>query len=148
MVRLLLIVVVLLVFAQPAESIAASFNVPQDEEATRILRLVVEDRVLVKFTVVAQNESILDFSITDPNQGLIVELKRSGSVEYSFVCDQAGEYILHFSNIGYSESKLVTLDYEIQHYIFGIPQMLFLTIMIVLVCLGAVATFIIMGKPH
>jgi len=47
-----------------------------------------------------------------------------------------------------SEDKLVTLDYEIQHYIFGIPQMLFLTIIIVLISVAAVATFILMEKPH
>ncbi len=47
-----------------------------------------------------------------------------------------------------SENKLVTSDYEIQHYIFGIPQMLFLTTIIVLVSVTAVATFILMGKPH
>jgi len=63
-------------------------------------------------------------------------------------CDEAGEYVLHFSNTDASEDKLVTLNYEIQHYIFGIPQMLFLTIIIVLVCVGAVATFILMGKTR
>ena len=70
------------------------------------------------------------------------------TVSYPFVCDEAGEYLLHFSDTDTSENRLVTLDYEIQHYIFGIPQMLFLTLIIVLVCMGAVATFILMGKPY
>jgi len=77
-----------------------------------------------------------------------VEYSKVGTVSYPFVCDEAGEYFLHFSNTDTSEDKLVTLDYEIQHYIFGIPQMLFLTIIIVLVSVAAVATFILMGKPH
>ncbi len=47
-----------------------------------------------------------------------------------------------------SEDKLVTFDYEIQHYIFGIPQMMFLTIIIVLISVAAAATLILMGKPH
>lgn len=53
-----------------------------------------------------------------------------------------------FPTFGSSEDKLVSLDYEVQHYIFGMPQMLFLTIIIVLVCVAAVAVFILMGKPR
>ena len=79
---------------------------------------------------------------------MIAEYIKVGNVDHRFVCDEAGEYVLHFSNTDTSEDKLITLNYEIQHYIFGIPQMLFLTIIIVLVCMGAVATFILMGKPH
>lgn len=55
---------------------------------------------------------------------------------------------MHFSNTDSLEDKLVTLDYEIEHYIFGMPQMLFLAIIIVLVCIAAVAAFILMGKQH
>ena len=101
-----------------------------------------------KFTVVGQTESALDFSITDPHGDVKVEYSNVGIVDHRFVCDEAGEYVLHFSNTDNTEDKLVILNYEIQHYIFGIPQMLFLTIIIVLFCVGAVATFILMGKPR
>jgi len=103
---------------------------------------------LVKFTVLGQTENTLDFYITDSHGNVKVEYNNIGNVDYRFVCEEAGEYVLHFSNKGRSEDKLVTLEYEIQHYIFGIPQMLFLTIIIVLVCTGAVTTFMLMGKPH
>jgi hypothetical protein len=71
-----------------------------------------------------------------------------GALDYRFVCDKEGKYDLHFSNAGSSEDKRVVLDYEIQHYIFGIPQMLFLALVVVLVSVGAVAVFILMGKPR
>lgn len=143
-IRFLFIVIVFAILVQPADATAMYFTVPRGEEITRSINLVVEDRVLVKFTVVGT----LDFYITDPNGDVQIEYSRVGTVSYSFDCDEAGEYVLHFSNTDSSEDKHVTLDYEIEHYIFGIPQMLFLTIIIVLVCMAAVATFILMGKRH
>jgi len=82
---------------------------------TKSISLVVDDRVLVKFSVVGQSESTLDFYITDPHGDMKVEYGKVGTVSYPFVCDEAGEYVLHFSNTDISEDKLVTFDYEIQH---------------------------------
>lgn len=147
-IRFLFIIIVLGILVQHAEATAISFTVPKGEEITRTISLVVEDRVLVKFTVVGKTAHTLDFYITDPDGDVKVEYPNVGRVSYPFVCDEAGEYVLHFSNTDSPEDKHVALDYEIQHYIFGIPQMLFLTIIIVLVCMAAVATFILMGKRH
>lgn len=148
LIHFLFIIIVFSILVKLANATATSFAVPKGEERTKFINLVVEDHVLVKFTVVGQTESTLDFSITDPHGDVKVKNDSVCTVSYPFVCDEAGEYLLHFSNTDTSEDKLVTLDYEIQHYIFGIPQMLFLTLIIVLVCMGAVATFILMGKPY
>jgi len=78
----------------------------------------------------------------------VKEFDKVGYFHYPFVFDAEGEYVLHLSNIDSTEDKLVALDSEVQHYIFGIPQMLFLTIIIVVVCVAAVAVFILMGKPR
>ena len=147
-VRFLFIVIVFSVLIQTAEATTVDFTVPGGEEITKPISLAVEDHVSVKFTIVGQTESALDFSITDPHGDVKVEYSDVGIVDYRFVCDEAGTYVLHFSNIGKTEGQLVILNYEIQHYIFGIPQMLFLTIIIVLVCVGAVATFMLIGKPR
>lgn len=128
-----------------AEATVMNFTVYGGEEVTKSINLVVEDRVLIKFTVVGRTDNSLDFYITYPN-GTLKKFGKVGYFSYDFVCDLKGEYVLRFSNIDSTEDKLVTLDYEIQHYIFGIPQMLFLTIIIAVVCVGAVATFILMGK--
>jgi hypothetical protein len=148
LIRFLFIVMVFSILVQLAEATTLSFTVPKGEEKAISLSLVVEDHVIVKFTVMGQTGSTLDFYITGPHEDVKVEYSKAGTVSYPFVCDEAGEYFLHFSNTDTSEDKLVTLNYEIQHYIFGIPQMLFLTIVIVLVSMGAVATFILMGKPR
>jgi hypothetical protein len=130
-----------------AQATVTNFTVHGGEEVIKSIKLVVDDHVLIKLTVVGQSDKALYFYITYPN-GTVKEFGKVGTFDYSFVCDLEGEYILHFSNKDSTEDKLVTLDYEIQHYIFGIPQMLFLTLVVVLVCIGAVATFIIMGKSR
>ena len=68
------------------------------------------------------------------------------NVNYAFVCSQEGEYKLHFSNVVSAGDKLVSLDYEVQHYIFGMEQNLFLTLIIVGLCVTMVAVYILMSK--
>jgi len=139
--------IVFLIIVQFAEATSMSFTVHAGKEETKTINLAVEDRVLIRFTIVGSSDNALYFSITYPN-GTEKNFGKRGDFHDSFVCDTDGECILHFSNIGSTEDKLVTLDYEVQHYIFGVPQMLFLTIIIVLVCVAAVAVFILMGKPR
>jgi hypothetical protein len=124
-----------------------NFTVYGGDEVTKSLSLAVDDHVLIRFTVAGASESSINFYMTYPN-GTEINFGNVSNFNYSFVCDAEGEYALHFSNVGSSEDKLVTLDYEISHYIFGIPQMLFLAMIIVIVCVIAVAVFIFMGKPH
>ena len=141
------VITVLSIIVQLAEATTMTFTVQGGEELTKTLNLAVEDRVLIKFTVVAQSDKALHFYITFPN-ATVKDFDKIGDFHHSFVCDLEGEYILHFSNRDSAENKFVTLDYEVQHYIFGIPQMLFMTIFIVVVCVAAVAVFILMGKTH
>jgi hypothetical protein len=147
LILLLLAQIVFLIIVQFAEATSMSFTVHAGEEETKTINLAVEDRVLVKFTVVGSSDNALYFSITYPN-GTEKDFGKKGDFHDSFVCDTDGKCVLRFSNIDSTEDKLVTLNYEIEHYIFGVPQMLFLTIIIVVVCVAAVATFILMGKPR
>lgn len=132
---------------QVAEATAMDFTVHGGDEVTKSLSLAVDDHVLITFTVVGASESSIHFYMTYPN-GTEKDFGDVGDLNYGFVCHAEGEYVLHFSDVGSSEDKLVTLDYEIDHYIFGIPQMLFLAIIIAIVCVIAVAVFIFMGNPH
>jgi len=147
LIRFLFIVIVFSIIIKLAEATAMNFTVHGGEEEIRTINLAVEDHVLIRFTVVGQSDNTLYFYMTYPN-GTVKEFGKVGYFHYPFVCDLEGDYVLHFFNVDSPEDKLVTLDYEIQHYIFGIPQMLFLTIIIVLVCVAAVAAFILMGKPR
>jgi hypothetical protein len=131
------------------EATSMSFTVPGGEETTRTINLAIDDRVLIRFTVTAigQTANTLNFSMTYPN-GTVKDFGKTGEVTYSFVCDKEGEYVLHFSNTDSTYDKLVTLNYEVDRYIFGMPQMLFLVLVIAVICVAGVAVFILMGKPR
>jgi len=148
LIHILLAVTLFLALAEAAKATTMSFTLPKGEEWTKSISLVADDRVLIEFTAVGQTKSELDFYITDPQGNMKVEYNKVGTVKHCFICDTAGEYVLHISNTDQSEDKLVTLNYDVQHYILGIPQTLFLALVIALVCVGAVATFALMGKPH
>lgn len=141
----LIILAVLFALTGLAEATTTNFTVKHGEEVTYVINLAVEDRVLIKFTVVGQTAHILHFSMTFPN-ATVRDFGEVGDFRYSFICDVEGEYTLNFVNNDLTENKLVTLNYEVEHYIFGMPQMLFLTVIIVVLCVAAVATYILLGK--
>ncbi len=145
---LLLVAISLFIFVQVADAATMSFWVSKGQTETRSINLEVDDHVLIEFTITGHGENAVDFYLADPEGNVKVGYNSTGSVHYSFVCDKAGEYILHFSNADSNEDSFVALNYEVEHYVFGIPQMLFLAIIVVLVCVGAVAVFILMGKPR
>jgi hypothetical protein len=144
---MLILLLAISIVAAVVEATSTSFTVRGGEEVVKSIRLAVEDHVLIKFTVVGQTGSTLAFYVVYPD-GSVQNFGSVGSFSHEFACDFEGSCELHFSNVDSVEDKLVTLDYEVQHYIFGVPQMLFLTIIIVLVCLAAVASFVLMGKPR
>jgi hypothetical protein len=124
------------------------FTVKGGEKVTHSITLAVEDRVLVQFTALGEEDAhLVHFSILFPNE-TERDFGNVAQASYSFICDVEGEYKLNFVNNDQTIEKRVTLNYEIQHYIFGIPQMLFLTIIIVLACIGGVAAFVLMGKTY
>ena len=123
------------------QAATVSLNVKRGEEIIHPINLIVEDRVLIQFKVVGAANSFVHFSITFPN-ATIQNLGEIGDYSTRFVCDIEGEYTLNFTNNDKTEDKLVTLNYEIDHYIFGMPQMLFMVILIVIISIVGVAIFI------
>ncbi len=140
-----LIFLALLVFLVGlSQAASTSFRVQSEAELTHPINLVAEDRVLIQYKAVGEDSNTLNFKISFPN-ATVRDFGTSGDFSYSFICDLEGQYVLHFVNTDQSE-LLVTLNYEIQHYIFGIPQMLFMVLIIVLVCIGGVVAFVLLGR--
>ena len=142
-----LAVIVSVILVQTVNATTVNLTVHGGEEVTYPLSLAVDDHIVIKFTVVGgQTGNTLDFYVTNPNGTVKASFTNVGNVNYPFICGEEGEYVLHFSNVASPEDRLVSLDYELEHYVLGMPQMLFLTMIVVLVCVGMVAVFILMGK--
>jgi len=142
----LLAAAIVLLLVPAVVATVQSFKVLAGQEETRTLDLVVDDRVQIRFTVIGQKASLIDFYVTDPLGNVMVTFGSVGTVNYDFVCSLKGTYTLHFSNVASVEDKLVSLDYEVTSYIFGMPQTLFLVTIVAVLCVGAVAVFILMSK--
>ena len=76
-----------------------------------------------------------------------MQFRGIGQRNFSFAATATGTYILHFDNSLSPEDEIVTLNYSIQHYIMGIPQNMFLVIVIAVIVVLAVAAFAFLGKP-
>jgi len=140
------IATLIVIFTIPVRATTMSFTVPAGQDITRTMTLVTDDHVTIEFAVTGQTTSTLDFYIIDTNGTVTQSYPHIGNVNIDFVCSDAGNYTMHFSNIGSTEDKLVSLDYEIQHYIFGMPEMQFMTILIATLCLLMAAVFIAVGR--
>jgi len=143
---ILIFLALLAVLVGLGRAMTTSLTVKGGEEVTYPITLVVEDRVLIQFTAIGEGEAnTLHFSIIFPNSTEI-DFGEVGKASYSFICDAEGEYKLHFVNNDQAVERRVTLNYEIQHYVFGIPSMFLLVIIIVLACVGGIFAFVILGR--
>jgi hypothetical protein len=143
----LVVLVLIAVLIGVGQATTTQFTVEAGGELTHPINLVAEDRVLIQYKVVGAvgTANTVDLAMIFPN-ATVKDFGEKGDFTYSFVCDAEGEYQLHFTNNDETESMLVTLDYEIDHYIFGMPQMLFMVIVIAVISMVGVVVFI--GLSH
>jgi hypothetical protein len=123
-----------------------NFTMQSGEEATYPVDLVVEDRVLIQFTVIGETDNTVLFSIVFPN-GTVRDFGKLGTFGCTFVVEVEGRCTLRFAN-NQQGSKVVALNYEVKHYIFGMPQMKFMVILIVLISIVGIAVFAFLSKPY
>ncbi len=123
-----------------------NFVVPPDNEVIRTLNLQEDDRVAIGFTVVGQTTSALGFYITDPSGNIVVRHESAGQRSFSLHAMTSGVYTFHFDNHDFLEEKMVTLNYDVQHYILGIPQTFFYVLVIAVISVIGIAFFVLLGK--
>jgi len=128
------------------QSITSSINIKPESEFEEIFNLELEDHVLIQIRTLGSSNNFSS-KLFLPN-GSVVELGEEKQIDYSFICEIEGEYILKFLNNDTQNDTLITLNYEIQNYVFGMPKMLFLTLMIVGICLVGVVIFVFLGKTY
>jgi hypothetical protein len=137
-----IILIMIAIFVHFGGATPVSLVVKPGEEITHDVGLILEDRVLIQINAIGEGTSnLVQFSLGFPN-GTIKDFGEVSSFHTSFVCDLEGNYTLNFANKDQTESKRVTLNYEIEHYVFGMPQMFFMVILIAFISVVGVAVFI------
>lgn len=122
-----------------------SLNVEAGQDIVFKINVAAEDRVQLTFETADSAYSNLSFSMVLPNSTFI-NLGEVGQYSTSFTSEARGILELHFDNTNSSEPAFVALDYEIQHYILGVPEMIFVLAAIAVLLMTIVAGYVIMGK--
>ncbi|KON33635.1 hypothetical protein AC477_01330 [miscellaneous Crenarchaeota group-1 archaeon SG8-32-1] len=133
-------------FAAPLSATTLSINMPAGEQVDQIIDLKVNDHVKIQFNVLGTDNSYISFSLVYPNS-TEVNFGDVGLFSYNFISDMKGEYKMCFVNNDLTENKLVTLNYQIEPYMFGMPQTQFLIIVIAVICVMMVAFYSLLS-PH
>lgn len=122
-----------------------TIELPAKDSATRTVNLNEGDVVSGRITIVGNP---INFSLSDPDNIIIQEYTISGPTNFQFTAAKTGMYSFRFENGFSDEIKFVTLNYNVQHYIFGFPQEYILVFLIVGLAVVAVVVFVAMSpKP-
>ncbi len=126
----------------------ASFKVEPQQEHVITLSLQETDGVSGSFSVVSDDQSGINFFVIDPQNRTILGYLNTGLKKFSFTAEVTGDYQLHFDNSVSSDFvKTVALNYDITHYIMGLPQEQFLLVVIAAVALlGLIIYIMLMPK--
>ena len=133
-------------FVAPLWATTLSITVPAGEQVDQIIDLKVDDHVRIQFNVLGEDNSYISFSIVYPNS-TEVNFSEVGVFSYNFISDTKGECKLFFVNNDMAENKLITLNYEVESYLFGMPQTQFLLIFIAVICVMMIAFYSLLS-PH
>ena len=136
--------VALACFAAPLWATTVSINIPAGEKADHTMDLKVDDHIRIQLNVLGAKSSYIYFSLLYPNS-TEVNFGEISSYSHDFVCDMKGEHRLCFTNNDLAENKLVTLNYDVESYMFGMPQTQFLLIFIAVVCVLMVACYALLS---
>ncbi|UCH32699.1 MAG: emp24/gp25L/p24 family protein [Candidatus Bathyarchaeota archaeon] len=128
-----------------ANAFSESIQVPAGETETRAVNMKEGDRISGRVTIVGQS---LNFSIYSPDGQTIINSTLSDPIDFQFVATATGVYGFYFENTFSNEANLVTLNYNVQYYIFGFPQEYIILFFIVGLALVAVVVYAAMSpKP-
>ena len=142
---LLLILCVIICPLGIVHATTESLNIEAGKEIVCKIDVAAEDRVQLTFVTTGQASSNLSFSIMFPNSTLS-SLGVLDQYSTKFTSHVKGTCELHFDNTNSSESAFVALNYNLEHYILGIPEMIFVLAAIAVLLMVIVSGYIIMGK--
>jgi len=90
-----------------------TFTVPASQEVDRIIALHQGDSVNGNIEVSGGTGNDINFYVTDPHNNILLQYNYTSDLNFSFVPQTTGTYILHFDNSFSNSQKSVTLSYSV-----------------------------------
>ena len=129
-------------------AVSRTIYVDAEQKEVESISLKVEDEVSGRISVVGGSNNDIDFYITDPNGEAVVPKERVNVKDFRFTASKEGTYKLNFDNTFSTEAKTVSFNYDVRHYIFGIPQEDFLVFVVMIVAVIGLLLFVALSRPQ
>ena len=127
-------------------AVSHTFTVPADGEVVKTIGLNEGDVVWGRVIVVGGSDNTIKFYVTDPNGNAILQFDRAGATDFRFTIANTGTHRFHFDNMQSGSDKTVTINYEVQRYIMGLPQEFFYVLVVALIGLIGVFVFVALSR--
>lgn len=126
---------------------AETFSVSAGQTVVKSIDLNAEDEVSGRITIVGTDESNdINFTVTGPNGQVISPTMKVIVNNFKFSASEKGTYRLVFGNTQSTVDKNVSLNYDVRHYWFGLPQEFVLMLIIVFVGVLGLVIYAMMSK--
>ncbi|MFQ6068870.1 MAG: emp24/gp25L/p24 family protein [Candidatus Bathyarchaeia archaeon] len=129
-------------------AVSRTIYVDAEQEEVENISLKVDDEVSGRISVIGDSSDDIDFYITDPDGDVIVQHEKVSVQDFRFTASKEGTHKLHFDNTFSTDRKTVTFNYDVRHYIFGIPQEDFLVFLVMIVAIIGLVLFVAMSRPN
>ena len=120
-------------------------NVEAGKEIIYKINIAPNDIVHVTYVATGQANGNLSFSMVYPNS-TVVNFGELDQCSTNFASHNSGTCELHFDNTNSLENAFVALNYNVDHYIFGLPEMIVVLIAIAVLLMTVVTGYLIMNK--
>lgn len=128
-------------------AVSQTISVGAGQEEVKAVDLKVDDEVFGRVSVIGDSSNDIDFYVKDPDGNVIVQGEKVSVKDFRFTASKEGTYKLHFDNTFSTGAKTVSFNYDVRHYIFGIPQEDFLVFVVMAVALIGLALFAALSRP-
>jgi len=124
------------------DAASQTFTVSAGKEVIKTIGLNEGDVLSGRVNVVGVSDTVIKFYVTDPNGSVIVRFDKASATDFGFTASRSGTYSLHFDNTQSDEDKSVVMNYDVQHFILGMPQEYFYVFVVLFIGLLGVMVFI------
>jgi hypothetical protein len=128
-------------------AVSRTIRIEAGEKKTESVYLNVNSVISGKLNAIGDSNSEIDFYITGPDGKTVLSKERITVKNFRLTAAKEGTYTLHFDNSFSTERKTVTYNYDVRHYIFGMPQEDFLVLLVMIIATIGIVLFAAISRP-
>ncbi len=125
---------------------AETISVHARDTVSSSVDLNVDDEVSGRIIVVGDASEGINFSVVSFSGQVVLPTQKAIITDFKFSASEKGTYRFIFDNSLSTTDKTISFNYDVKHYWFGIPQEVFLMIIVVIIGALALAIYAVASK--